>query len=532
MKIKRGIGILLCMLLCVGMLPTIAFAAEQMTVRLNGQELISGQEVQCGEGTIEFDSANNTLTLDNATISESSTESVLRIQGQGGVLTIKLLGNNKISSTSKNYFPIAISNADVIIQGTNADTLTLESNSDSLNGSHSNLTIDGCTVNVTSHNWGGISTGGGVISIKNKAAVTINSYDPAIWSENGIQISDSSVFATANGDGVNTVTSWGAISISNSEVEVKGTSSAAYPALYAAGNININNRTTLTAESNGMRGIFTDSSMMVDDSTVTASGATDEGIIAVDTFSINNSKVTASSKPDDEIPAIVTYNLNITASDVTAKGGIQLWDFYTGETTGRTFSITPAEGKLAEFKVDGTNWNGSGASHFNEGAKSPYDAAVTFTESEMNWFDAYRYVHIGEHIHSGGTATCTENAVCADCGEEYGVVNASNHTNLVKTEAKPATCSDNGLKEYWMCSDCGKIFADENGQTEVSLDSLVVPVLECQVETTNPPTYDDGGPFTTDESGNVYDRWGNEIWHNPVTHNDSIGYSFVPTSDR
>lgn len=551
MKSKRWIGVLLCMLLCVGMLPTMAFAADQMTVSLNGQELISGQEVQCGEGTIEFDSANNILTLDNATISESSTESVLRIQGQGGVLTIKLLGNNKISSTSENYFPIAISNADVTIQGTNADTLTLESNSDSLNGSHCNLTIDGCTVNVTSHNWRGIVTGGGVLSIKNKVAVTINSYDPAIWSENGIQIADSSVFATANGDGVNTVTSYGDISISNSEVEVKGTSSAAYPALYAAANININNRTTLTAESNGMRGIFTDSSMMVDDSTVTASGATDEGIIAVDTFSINNSKVTASSKPDDVIPAIVTYNLNITASDVTAKGGIQLWDFNSGETTGRTFSITPAEGKLAEFKVDGTNWDGSGASHFKEGAKSPYDAAVTFTESEMNWLDAYRYVHIGEHIHSGGTATCTENAICTDCGktygdlnpnnhsgevvwtktatdhssaydccgaivvaeeahewengvcsecgyecqhnggtatcadkavcdtcgEEYGEVNASNHTNLVKTEAKPATHMTEGNIEYWYCDGCDKYFSDEAGTKEIAFANTVIPKL-------------------------------------------------------
>lgn len=551
MKIKRWIGVLLCMLLCVGMLPTMAFAADQMTVSLNGQELISGQEVQCGEGTIEFDSANNILTLDNATISESSTESVLRIQGQGGVLTIKLLGNNKISSTSENYFPIAISNADVTIQGTNADTLTLESNSDSLNGSHCNLTIDGCTVNVTSYNWGGISTGNGVITIKNKADIIINSYSTAIWSENGIQIADSSVFATANGDGVNTVTSYGDISISNSEVEVKGTSSAAYPALYAAGNININNRTTLTAESNGMRGIFTDSSMMVNDSTVTASGATDEGIIAVDTFSINTSKVTASSKPDDVIPAIVTYNLNITASDVTAKGGIQLWDFYSGDTTGRTFSLTPAEGKLAEFKVDGTNWDGSGASHFKEGAKSPYDAAVTFTESEMNWLDAYRYVHIGEHIHSGGTATCTENAICTDCGktygdlnpnnhsgevvwtktatdhssaydccgaivvaeeahewengvcsecgyecqhnggtatcadkavcdtcgEEYGEVNASNHTNLVKTEAKPATHMTEGNIEYWYCDGCDKYFSDEAGTKEIAFANTVIPKL-------------------------------------------------------
>ena len=479
MKIERWIGVLLCMLLCVGMLPTMAFAADQMTVSLNGQELISGQEVQCGEGTIEFDSANNTLTLDNATISESSTstESVLVIQGQGGMLTIKVLGNNTIISTTENYFPIAVFDADVSIQGTNADALILESNSDSLNGSHSNLTIDGCTVNVTSHNWGGISTGNGVITIKNKAAVTINSYDPAIWSENGIQIADSSVFATANGDGVNTVTSYGDISISNSEVEVKGTSSAAYPALYAAGNININNRTTLTAESNGMRGIFTDSSMMVDDSTVTASGATDEGIIAVDTFSINNSKVTASSKPDDVIPAIVTYNLNITASDVTAKGGIQLWNFYSGETTGRTFSITPAEGKLAEFKVDGTNWDGSGVSHFKEGAKSPYDAAVTFTESEMNWLDAYRYVHIGEHIHSGGTATCTEKAVCADCGRTYGELDPNIHTNI-HVEAKEPTYTEEGNVEYWKCSGCGKYFSDAAGTQEISYEDTIIPKLQ------------------------------------------------------
>ena len=365
MKMKRWLSVFLCIMLCISVMPAMVYATEPMTVKLNGKELISGQKVQCGEGTIEFDSANNILTLDNATISESSTESVLRIQGQGGVLTIKFLGNNKISSTSENYFPIAVSDADVTIQGTNADTLTLESNSDSLslNGSHSNLTIDGCTVNVTSHNWGGIITGG-MLSIKNKAAITINSYDPAIWSGNGIQIADSSVFATANGDGVNTVTSYGDISISNSEVEVKGTSSAAYPALYAAGNININNRTTLTAESNGMRGIFTDSSMMVDDSTVTASGETNEGMVVVDTLSVNNSKVIVSGCPDSIIPAIVTYHLEVDASDITAKGGIQLGDFYSGETTGRTFIITPADGKLMGFKVDGTNWDGSAAVHF------------------------------------------------------------------------------------------------------------------------------------------------------------------------
>lgn len=248
------------------------------------------------------------------------------------------------------------------------------------------------------------------LTIQNDADVTVNSNWTAICSEKGIQIVDSSVYATANGDGVNTIASYGDISVRNSVVEVKGTSSAAIPALYAYGNININNQTTLTAESNGMRGIFTDSSMTVNDSTVTASGKTYEGMIAVKTLSINNSKVIASGKLNDIIPAIVTYHLNITAPDVTAKGGIQLRDFYSGDTTGRSFSITPASGKLAEFKVDGTNWDGSGALHFKEGSESPYDTAVTFSKNEMNWLGAYRYIHIGEHIHSGGTATCTEEA--------------------------------------------------------------------------------------------------------------------------
>lgn len=138
----------------------------------------------------------------------------------------------------------------------NADTLTLESNSDSLSGSFCNLTIDGCILNVTSHNWGGIVTGNGEIIIKNNAGVTVNSYDPTIWGGNGIQIIDSSVYATANGDGTNTLTSYGDISISNSSVEAKETSSTAYPTIFAAGDINVTNKSNVDAISSGMRGIY------------------------------------------------------------------------------------------------------------------------------------------------------------------------------------------------------------------------------------------------------------------------------------
>ena len=50
-------------------------------------------------------------------------------------------------------------------------------------------------------------------------------------------------------------------------------------------------------------------------------------------------------------------------------------------------------------------------------------------------------------------------------------------------------------------------------------------------------SYDDGGPFTTDACGNVFDRWGNEIYHAPVCVNESApvvnnGYQFVNTLDK
>lgn len=75
---------------------------------------------------------------------------------------------------------------------------------------------------------------------------------------------------------------------------------------------------------------------------------------------------------------------------------------------------------------------------------------------------------------SGGTATCTSKAVCADCSHEYGDLNPSNHANLVKTKAKAAACTEAGNIEYWHCGDCGKYFSDENAQTEITAADTVV----------------------------------------------------------
>ena len=85
--------------------------------------------------------------------------------------------------------------------------------------------------------------------------------------------------------------------------------------------------------------------------------------------------------------------------------------------------------------------------------------------------------HLDETNCFGGEATCTEKAVCEICFNPYGEINASNHTNLVKTEAKAATHLETGNKEYWYCDGCNKYFSDEAGTKEITLESTVIPKL-------------------------------------------------------
>ena len=79
--------------------------------------------------------------------------------------------------------------------------------------------------------------------------------------------------------------------------------------------------------------------------------------------------------------------------------------------------------------------------------------------------------------HSGGRADCVLQAVCDECGQPYGDKDPANHTNLVKTEAKPATHLAEGNTEYWYCDGCDKYFSDEAGTQEIALADTIIPKL-------------------------------------------------------
>ena len=87
------------------------------------------------------------------------------------------------------------------------------------------------------------------------------------------------------------------------------------------------------------------------------------------------------------------------------------------------------------------------------------------------------------HVWDAGivtkAATCEENGI-----KTYTCQNNSSHTytevipatghHLVKTDAKEATCETDGNTEYYTCSNCSKVFADEDGKTMIQLSDTVL----------------------------------------------------------
>ena len=70
--------------------------------------------------------------------------------------------------------------------------------------------------------------------------------------------------------------------------------------------------------------------------------------------------------------------------------------------------------------------------------------------------------------HSGHEATCVAESKCQVCGYKLADKNPNNHANPTLHDAVAPTCTQPGNDAYWHCADCGKYFADKNGNMDTS----------------------------------------------------------------
>lgn len=82
--------------------------------------------------------------------------------------------------------------------------------------------------------------------------------------------------------------------------------------------------------------------------------------------------------------------------------------------------------------------------------------------------DTYVDDYVDSLGHTGGTATCKEQAICTVCGKSYGELNSNNHTNIVTDKAVDATCSKTGLTEGSHCADCNKVIVEQTTTSKLN----------------------------------------------------------------
>ena len=95
--------------------------------------------------------------------------------------------------------------------------------------------------------------------------------------------------------------------------------------------------------------------------------------------------------------------------------------------------------------------------------------------------------------------SCKSSLKKSDFGDKADLVSYTNQHTLTKTAAKAATCSESGNKEYWTCEHCGKYFLSDDANpataTAVELSETVIPASHKLTKV-------DAKDATCSESGN------------------------------
>lgn len=86
------------------------------------------------------------------------------------------------------------------------------------------------------------------------------------------------------------------------------------------------------------------------------------------------------------------------------------------------------------------------------------------------------------HVHEGGTATCSDQAVCTICGASYGGTDPANHVGGTQLLGqKEATAEEEGYTGDTCCAGCGAVLA--RGEVIPKLEPGTEPETETEAET-------------------------------------------------
>ena len=313
---KKLLAILLSMVMVAGLLPTVAFAAENYDLYVNGEQFTSEKlSIACGEGTASYDPNTKTLTLNNAAItnggkSDESPKYGIRVVGDTD-LTIKLSGTNSITLDNGGgiFADGSSDNYNIIGDG----KLTINVKWDALYTLNGNISIsEGAKLDITSAQGCGITSyNKGILSIDG-AKVAVSSYYTAASAKELEIKNNSEVVLIASADQFNAVymgdeNGAGKIEIINSKVEA----TSYYPALFTEGNLTVNGgevKCTSTADG----AIWTKGNILIKGGAkVTTDSKYPMG--GNGSFTVEEAEIDAKNTNENNIPAIFDESVPVIA---------------------------------------------------------------------------------------------------------------------------------------------------------------------------------------------------------------------------
>ena len=569
---KRLVSLLMALVLCLSLLPATALAADGIEIYVGGQRITESgcYENQSGtwtkvdgtepaNGQFSYDAATATLTLNQAKIVNNQDVtvgggftypgSVIAFNQSADVsLTIVVSqGTSNITGTGGIRVVSKAGDASLSISGPGSLEVNVDRNDSGITliGSKNvNLNIDGADVKTLAAYYYGVDlhAGDGF-----KAAAVVNNGKLTAGGSGGIGIyyrwtnpSDSGTSSlTVSGNAVvDTRDSKILIASQASEVQVSagndgnggivfnGKNGTVYGDMTLQGDLTINEGETLT--------IGEDASLTVSEGkTLTNNGTvtTEEGGTLTNNGSLDcnhhfggTATCTEKAKCDlcgAEFGDFLPHSLIKTeakAPTCTVEGNEAYW---TCGTCGKYFSDASGDTEIAK-----DSWILSAINHdWNDAVYTWSDNGSTCTATRTCKHDSAHTETAVATVTAAQTKapTCTENGettYTATFEADWAVtqtkvltdIPAAGHS-LTKTEAIAPTCTEAGNQAYWTCGTCGKLFADGEGKTEITLDSTVLPALghdykdgvctRCNGKDPDyvPPT-DPKAPAQTGETGN------------------------------
>lgn len=294
------------------------------------------------------------------------------------------------------------------------------------------------------------------VSVTENATIKATGYDVALSVGGDLAISGGNV--EAKSEKSNGIYAKGMLKISDG---AKVNASGYYPALFGNGGVSIESGSQVEATSTGDAGIFSRGDVSIRNSTVKVSEAENYYAVAANgTTTVTGSWVETN---EGSIGGSITDSVLFNGNSGTVIGNAKL----LGDTTldaGKTLVIP-------------------------EGASLSVGAGNTFTNNGAVTVEGSLSTEGGTlacNSHSGGTATCTAQALCDACRTPYGDLNPANHTALQHVDAKAATTEAEGNIEYWYCAGCGKYYSDAAAAKEITQAQTVTAKL--MPESTATPT--------------------------------------------